>query len=628
VELPIVIDFETFGIEARPDYPPKPVGVSIIWPGKAPKYYCWAHPYNDNNTTPDVVRGVLLDAWSSGRPLLFHHAKFDLDVAREHFGLALPPWHMVHDTLFLLFFNDPHAPSLSLKPSAERVLKMKPDERDAVADWIMANLSTEKPMGEGRVLRGRPEGYCKIPKSQTGKFIAYAPTALVGPYANGDTVRTLKLFQKLYPKLSKGEKGAYDRERQLLPILLNAEAQGIPTSHAKLAKADKVYTAAMETADNYVRKKLAAPSLSVDSDAELVEALDRKRAVTQWSYTPTGKISTAKDSLLIEHFVDRELGLVLGYRNRLATCLRTFLQSWERQSRKDGRIYTNWNQVRTSHGFKDAGARTGRLSSNPPLMNIPKNFLDRGDGYEQPKLALPPLPLMRDFLLPDKGGVWCHRDYNQQELRILAHFEDGKLLELYRDNPRTDMHILVASIMYAVTLEVVSKQPLLRTHAKTLNFGLIYGMAAKALARKLGISVYDALDLIKLHAKALPDLAELNDDIKQRGRDGKYITTWGGRRYYAEQTADGYDWSYKLLNYLIQGSAAECTKQALINYDSVRKESRFLVTVHDEINISASKKAAKQELELLRQAMEAVEFSVPMLSDAKMGPTWGQLKAA
>ena len=83
-----------------------------------------------------------------------------------------------------------------------------------------------------------------------------------------------------------------------------------------------------------------------------------------------------------------------------------------------------------------------------------------------------------------------------------------------------------------------------------------------------------------------------------------------------------------MLNYLIQGSAADCTKQALINYDSVRKESRFLVTVHDEINISALKKAAKQELELLRQAMEAVEFSVPMLSDAKMGPTWGQLKAA
>ena len=82
---------------------------------------------------------------------------------------------------------------------------------------------------------------------------------------------------------------------------------------------------------------------------------------------------------------------------------------------------------------------------------------------------------------------------------------------------------------------------------------------------------------------------------------------------------------YKLLNYLIQGSAADCTKEAIIRYDAVRQESRFLVTVHDEINISAPAKAIKKEMALLREAMQSVEFDVPMLSDGKTGPRWSSL---
>jgi len=82
---------------------------------------------------------------------------------------------------------------------------------------------------------------------------------------------------------------------------------------------------------------------------------------------------------------------------------------------------------------------------------------------------------------------------------------------------------------------------------------------------------------------------------------------------------------YKLLNYLIQGSAADCTKQAIINYDSVKKHGRLLCTVHDEINLSVPKKAVKSEMKLLKEAMEAVEFDVPMISDCKVGPNWAAI---
>jgi DNA polymerase I-like protein with 3'-5' exonuclease and polymerase domains len=129
--------------------------------------------------------------------------------------------------------------------------------------------------------------------------------------------------------------------------------------------------------------------------------------------------------------------------------------------------------------------------------------------------------------------------------------------------------------------------------------------------------------------KAIPGLAELDAGIKAAARAGDPIRTWGGRLYYTEEPKmiDGRmrTFEYKLLNYLIQGSAADCTKEAVIRFDEARRESRFLVTVHDEINISAPAKAMKQEMQILREVMASVEFDAPMISDGKVGKSWGTL---
>jgi DNA polymerase I-like protein with 3'-5' exonuclease and polymerase domains len=123
----------------------------------------------------------------------------------------------------------------------------------------------------------------------------------------------------------------------------------------------------------------------------------------------------------------------------------------------------------------------------------------------------------------------------------------------------------------------------------------------------------------------------LEKALKDQGKAGLPIRSWGGREYYTEppKIIDGHTqtFEYKLLNYLIQGSAADCTKQALINYHALRQRSRFMTTVHDEINISCPKSAVKKEMELLREAMASVAFDVPMLSDGKIGPNWGNLTA-
>lgn len=608
---PAVVDFETGEIQGRPHYPPVPVGFSIKIPEmKKSRYYAWGYPTN-NNCTYEEACEVLQALWESDLPILFHNAKFDVDVAQSHMGCGDIAWDRIHDSMFLLFLHDPHAPSLGLKQSAEQYLGMPPEEQEAVRTWLVKNK------------------VCRANDAKWGRFIDKAPGDLVGKYADGDVVRTLKLFELLYPEIElRGLLEAYNRERELMPILLENERQGVRVDLPALEKAVEETAKHLEFADNWLRKALKTPDLNLDADADVAEALDRAGVIKEWTLTATGKKSIAKKNMPLTIFTDKKIASVFGYRGRLATCRSTFMLPWLEMARASGGvIYTNWNQVRQSSSQdRVSGARTGRLSSNPNFQNIPKSFEGKDDGYEHPKFlsALPPLPLMRQFILPDKGQVFCHRDYNQQELRILAHYEDAALLEAYQADPRLDVHTFVQEeikSIYGTSLD--------RSAVKILNFGMIYGMGMEALSSKLQTSVEEARKIKASQKKAIPGLAELEKSTKERGKAGDPIITWGGRQYYSEEpkmiNGRMQDFHYKLLNYLIQGSAADCTKQALINYHNTKQHGRLLLTVHDEINISVPKKYVKSEMEILRQAMQSVPFDVPMLSDGKTGDKWGSL---
>lgn len=611
--VPYTVDFETHGIEARPVYPPVPVGVSVWAPGKKPVYYAWGHP-TKNNCTKEKAYEVLRDIWRSGKEILFHNAKFDLDVAREHFGLALPPWHLVHDTLFLLFLNDPHAPSLSLKPSAERILGMPPDERDAVKEWLVAHGIVPSNAGPRLV----------------GPNIWRAPGDIVGRYAKGDVLRTRKLFDLLLPKLDAGERRAYDRERRLLPILLNNEAQGLRVDVDRLAVDLGRYESALVTVEEWLREQMQTPGLDFDKDTEVADALDRCGAVTEWVLTPKSKKrSTSKKNIRI---TNREIAQALGYRNRLFNVLSQSMRPWLTQAQAKGYIYTEWNQVRQAKGDNDSkGARTGRLSCSR-FMNITKDYSDRNDGYVHPSApAVPELPLVRRYLMPDPGGLWVHRDYNQQEFRILSHYEEGAIYESYLKDPRTDYHVSMQARIEEVTGEHLERRPV-----KTLNFGLLYGMGVGLLAERGGWTVAKATALRNLVKKAAPDVEELNKDLKKLARRNEPVREWGGGLIYCEKPTTIKEgprkgatqtYEYKVLNHLVQRSAASCTKEAIIRYHDVKKESRMLVTVHDEVNITAPAGCWQQENALLRSAMESIEFDVPMLTDGKVGTSWGDLKA-
>lgn len=624
------VDFETKGIEQRPEYPPEPVGVSVWLAGqRRPQYYGWGHP-EGNNCTRSGALAVLRKVWSDPTPKLFHHGKFDRDVAETRLGLPPLPWEQSHDTMFAAFLHDPHADKLDLKSLAEVLLDEPPAERDELHEWILARVFTSLPGGEGSVVvaRSKPEGFFKVPPSQAGAFIAYAPGGLVGRYANGDTSRTRSLFQVLYPYLAEhGMLEAYDRERRLEPVLLKSERAGVAVNHRRLSRDVGAWEASLVETDRWISRRLKTPDLEVDKAEQLADAIERCDKVDEWILTPGGKRSTSKENL-IECVTDGALVEVLAYRALLVNAIRNFGRPWLRMAgASGGRIYTNWNQVRSTDSGGGRGARTGRLSSNPNFQNVSKAPRDVKLPAALAK-KVSPLPFLREYIVPRKGHTLLDRDYSQQELRILGHYEDNVLLSEYLADPFLDLHDLARRMINDMLRTDYPRKPI-----KNMGFGLIYGMGLARLADQMGVDRNVAKMLKRAYLQIFPGLRELINELSELGEAGEAIRTWGGREYHVEEPKYSKEFQrmqtfeYKLLNVLIQGSAADCTKEAIIRVDEVtRPETTFLMSVHDQLVYDTPKFGSNAEMCRIREAMESIEFDIPMLSDGKTGSSWGKLR--
>lgn len=608
----ITVDFETEAIVGNPIVnPPKSVGVAVWAPGQEPVYLAWGHPTENNCYFGDAHK-YLANLRESGLPLLFHNAAFDISVWNKDFCNAQiywinEGWKRVHDTMFLLFLADPYSSTLSLKPSADRYLGLAPDEQSALYDWILANV---------------PEATRKT----AGAFICRAPGDLVSPYAIGDVIRTRKLFDLLHAQIAeRGMESAYDRERRLLPTLMSGTRHGIRLNREQLERDEKLYASALVQADQHLADRLACPLEHLDHDETLANALERTGSVTQWVLTKTGKRSMAKDNLKIEY---PDVKTLMEYRSGIGTCLQTFMRPWLEFSRPDGRVHPNWNQVRTRGNGGDIGTRTGRLSSDHPnFQNVPTEFVDAlGRPLPVPE-GLPPYPLMRRYCLPENGHVWLKRDFSSQEIRILAHFEDGSLCEAYRANPSLDPHQMAVGLIHNLIGVTYARKDI-----KITGFSIIYGTGANGLSIQLGIDKSGAFTIKEAYLDAMPGVRTLMQDVQLRGRTGQPIRTWGGRLYFAEppKEVEGYlrDYSYKLLNYLIQGSAADQTKESLNDWSETCKwDHIFLATVHDEINISAPKEEWTDAMRILTAAMNKNRFDVPMLSEGFVGENWEDIES-
>jgi len=520
--------------------------------------------------------------------------------------------------MFLLFLDDPHQIELGLKKSSERLLNMPPEEQDAVGEWLLTN----QPIPGVKISKSRNSPY------YFGAYIAYAPGNITGKYADGDTIRTEALFDLLWTKnLDRGMNVAYERERKLMPILLEMERQGIQVDHAKLRNDVDELSGWMLQINTWIIKRIkASVDINLDSGVQLVDAMvaSGKADLDFMPLTPTGRPQTNKESLLLG-VTDRTLLAVLKYRTQLKTCLGTFMEPWLAVAdASGGLIYTTWNQIKSPKGDNNVGTRTGRLSSTPNFQNIPNEFKPifhhedtNGKLLKCPFKGLPSLPRVRSYIIPFKGEVFIDRDYSQQEPRILAHFDGGSLMEKYQEDPWVDFHDYAKDEL-AKMGKFYDRKPV-----KNTNLGLIYGMGVGTLAERNDMSVEESSELKKAIMLLYPGLKEMYKDMRQRGQNNIPITTWGGREYYCEppklimgrmKTFD-----YKLVNILIQGSAADCTKEAIIRlHENKDKRTRIVLNVHDQITSSTPKALLKSEMEVMRIAMETVEFDVPMLSEG----TW------
>lgn len=610
----ITVDFETQGIVGNPVVnPPEPVGVAVWIPGREPQYLAWGHP-TENNCSYGDARQYLANIDTSRAPRLFHNAPFDLSVQQKWMSLphyftldnedGVQGWKLIHDTMYLLFLADPYADTYSLKPSADRYLGMAPTEQDAVKNWILQNVNGAN-------------------SSNWGAYIALAPGGLVGKYAIGDVVRTRGLFDHLHARIvEQGMEAAYDRERELMPSLVQGTRRGILLDRWKLEHHEKVYTEALARSTERLCVSVGCTLDELESDTLFADALERCGAVTEWVLTPkSGKRSMSKENLKVS---DPNIRTLMTYRGALETCLQTFMRPWLVKSSNDGRLHPNWNQVKQARNDKfSKGAKTGRLSSDDPnFQNVPTEFTDKfGVPLAYPD-GLVPLPMLREYCLPDEGFLWLKRDYSSQELRILAHFEDGTLAEAYRGNPDLDVHQMAVELIQNLVGLTYARKDI-----KITGFSLLYGTGVAGLSGQLGQPYDDAKRIKDSYLAALPGLNTLMRDVKRRGERGDSIRTWGGRIYFAEiaKEINGElrSFAYRLLNYLIQGSAADQTKEAINHWTRTSNwQSQFLATVHDEINVQAPIVDWRMHMEELRVSMEQDNLDVPVRSEGFVGYDW------
>lgn len=606
------VDFETEKVESRPRYPPRPVGVAIRQPDGRKKYWAWGHK-SGNNCTKSEAAAELARIYSLYR-ILFYNGQFDLDVGTTHLGLPVP--RRFEDALFVAFLRNPHERSLELKVLAPRDLGMPANERDDLREWIIENI------------KGAARGV-----TTWKEYIADAPGKLVGRYACGDVEMTFRFFRKFYPEiLLRGMGEAYEREIACVPITLEMERGGIRADSSGLEECGGIFGSAKQELFKIIRKKLkVGKDFNLNSGEQLGEALVRGKFLNHISRTPGGKIATGAD-VLEKNCNDKELLRYLQMHSVVSKAMNTFIYPWlEQATISGGRILPHYNQTR---GSEEGGTRSGRYSSSNP--NLQQVMADVKESKNKVLLELLQLFLyekfgyrftgLRAFLLPDEDSILISVDYGQQELRLLAHFERGELMQHYIRDPNFDLHDYIRRFIFKQT---GIDYP--RKFIKVTVFSIIYGAGKKKIQMQLDVDWKTAETVYDGVFAAVPGLRRLIDDLKDLAADDLPLTTWGGREYFCEEdqfnpkNGEYFSLEYKMLNYQIQPSAADMTKQGMIQVRQRVPEARLAVQVHDELLCMAPRWSCGPRISA---AMCDIKLNVPVLADPKYSLiSWGSAKS-
>jgi len=564
------------------------VGIAVAvegWSG----YYSFGH-LKQNHWDELSVMSWIKDVCALPVPKIFHNAMYDVCWLRAY-GVKFNG-HII-DTMVMAALVDENKFSYSLNSASYEYLGEVKDET---------------------ALRDAAHKAGVDPKAEMWKL----PDMDVGSYAEQDAELTLKLFKKLSKEIKKQDlTQVFDLETQLFPCLIDMKVKGVRVDVQKAHTIKKQLASEEEILLLKIKKETGIePQIwAARSIAKVFDKLNLEYERTEKTAAPS-----FTKNFLSSH--SHPLVQCIAKAREINKSHTTFIDTIIRHEHK-GRIHADINQLRSDQG----GTVTGRFSySNPNLQQLPARNKEIG-------------PMIRSLFLPEENTTWGCFDYSQQEPRLVVHYASlykfpsvYDVIESYQNDPNTDFHQIVADM---------AKIP--RTQAKTINLGLFYGMGKTKLQAELGVSKDKANDLFNQYHAKVPFVKQLMNAASNRAQDRGQIRTLLGRlcRFHLwEPNSFGMHkalpheealqehgpgikraYTYKSLNKLIQGSAADMTKRSMLE---LYKEGIIAhIQVHDELDISViDQKHADKIIEIMENA---VKLEVPNKVDYEKGTTWGNI---
>lgn len=431
------------------------------------------------------------------------------------------------------------------------------------------------------------------------------------PGGEEDASQILPLYQKQKAQLEQngGLSLMTDMELPLCHVLFSMEQAGFVVDREMLNRLGEDFSKQIEELREQVYTLTGERGFNLNSPQQLSHVLFETLGLPAGKKSQKG-YSTSAEILERLSELHPAIAPLLNYR-QLVKLNGTYIEGLLRLMGADGRVHTTFDQT---------GTATGRISSvEPNLQNIPV----RTDlGRE-----------IRRAFIPQKGWVLLDADYSQIELRILAHLSgDKNMVEAFRLGQ--DIHTRTAAEVFGVPMAEVTHQ--MRSSAKAVNFGLVYGISDFGLARNTGVTRREAAEFIRRYFERYPGVKAFMEDAKSKGKENGYAQTMFQRRrnlpeLHSQNSNTRNFGERAAMNTPVQGTAADIIKLAMVRVHKALKEeklqARLTLQVHDELLIECPPEEAQKASALLKDCMEqVVTLSVPLVAEVNQGPSWYETK--
>ncbi len=444
--------------------------------------------------------------------------------------------------------------------------------------------------------------------------IASAVAVSVSAQSDSEAIKNAVALDKVNRKLNDllNEKGQEELlhtiELPLCRVLAEMEFVGVKVETEQITAMGEELSDRIKELQNRIYQSIGW-EFNINSPKQLGEALFEKLGLPAKKKTQRG-YSTSAEVLEELRYAHEAVDMILEYRG-LAKLKSTYCDGLAAAVAPDGRIHTTFNQTET---------RTGRISSlEPNLQNIP---VRKPEGKK-----------LRKFFVAEPGYCLVDADYSQIELRVLAAMaDDGNMIKAFNED--RDIHTATAGEVFGLPVDMIT--PVLRSRAKAVNFGIVYGIGAFSLSKDIGVTRKEADTYIKNYLTVYSGVDRFMRESIENAREQGYVTTLFGRRRYLPELSNSNHMIRSFgervaRNAPIQGTAADIIKLAMINVDRrIKREklpARLILQVHDELILECRDDVTDKVAELLKQEMEAaVTLKVKLVADVAHGKSWYEAK--